>query len=84
VLLEINGHVVSSDFERQLQGLRSGDPLKLRIRSAHGERELHWKVGTREEVEFVLQDVENMSAQQKARRAAWLRGECQPAGDTRP
>jgi len=54
------------------------------VRSENGERELLWKVGAREQVEFALQDVENMSAQQKASRAAWLKGECQSAGDTRP
>jgi len=84
VLLEINGHVAAADFEQRLRELRGGDTLRLRVRNEHGEHNLQWKVGTREEVEFGLQDVENMSAQQKARRAAWLRGECQPAGDTRP
>jgi predicted metalloprotease with PDZ domain len=84
VLLEINGTVAASDFERRLGDLRSGDKLKLRIRNRRGEREIQWKVGTREEVEFELRDVDNVSAQQKARRAAWLRGESQPAGDPRP
>jgi len=84
VLLEINGHVAAADFEQRLSALRGGDTARLRVRNEHGEHNLQWKVGTREEVEFALQDVENMSAQQKARRAAWLRGECQPAGDTRP
>jgi predicted metalloprotease with PDZ domain len=84
VLLEINGHVAAADFERRLTELHGGDTLRLRVRNEHSERNLQWKVGTREQVEFALQDVENMSAQQKARRAAWLRGECQPAGGTRP
>jgi predicted metalloprotease with PDZ domain len=84
VLLEINGHEPGPDFERKLQQLRAGDTLKLRVRGENGERQLQWKVGAREEVEFELQDVENMSTQQKASRAAWLKGECQPAGETRP
>lgn len=84
VLLEINGHEPGVDFERKLQKLHAGDTLRLRVRSENGERELLWKVGAREQVEFALQDVENMSAQQKASRAAWLKGECQSAGDTRP
>lgn len=84
VLLEINGHEPGPDFERKLQQLRAGDTLKLRVRGENGERQLQWKVAAREEVEFELQDVENMSAQQKTSRAAWLRGECQPAGETRP
>lgn len=84
VLLQINGQVAASDFEARLQEMHPGDTLRLRVRQRKGEHELQWKVGAREEVEFELRDVENSSAQQKARRAAWLRGESQPAGDTRP
>jgi len=83
VLLQINGREPALDFERKLQELRAGDTLRLRVRGPNGEHDLQWKVGTREEVEFELRDVDNVSAQQKARRAAWLRGEC-PAGDTHP
>ena len=84
LLLAINGHEPGPDFERKLQHLRTGDTLKVRVRGDNGERELHWKVAAREEVEFELQDVENISAQQQASRAAWLKGECQSAGDARP
>jgi predicted metalloprotease with PDZ domain len=84
VLLDINGHEPAADFERKLQELHAGDKIRVRVRTENGERELQWKVGGREEVEFELMDVENMSAQQKASRAAWLSGECQSAGDTRP
>ena len=84
VLVEINGHELAVDFERKLQQLHAGDILRVRVRGEHGERDLQWKVGKREEVEFELQDVDNVSAQQKASRAAWLRGECQPVGGTRP
>jgi predicted metalloprotease with PDZ domain len=84
VLLEINGREPSVDVQQKLQQLHTGDVLQVHVRGESGERKLQWKVGAREEVEFELRDVENMSAQQKARRAAWLRGECLPAGDTRP
>jgi hypothetical protein len=52
----------------------------LRVRNGRGEREVVWKVGSREEVEFELKDVDNPTPEQKARRAAWLSGEDQPAG----
>jgi predicted metalloprotease with PDZ domain len=84
VLLEINGHEPTVDFERKLQQLHSGDALQVHVRGENGDRKLQWKVGVREDVEFELRDVENLSPQQKSRRAAWLRGECTPVGDTRP
>jgi predicted metalloprotease with PDZ domain len=83
VLLEINGRVAASDFERRLGELRPGDILHLRVRHRSGEREIQWKIGTREEVEFELKDVDNVTTQQKARRGAWLRGESEPAGDSK-
>ena len=84
VLLEINGHEPTVDFERKLQQLHSGDVLQVHVRGENGDRKLQWKVGAREEVEFELRDVESLSPQQKSRRAAWLRGECTPRGDARP
>ena len=84
VLLEINGHEPSVDFERKLQQMHAGDVLQVHVQGENGDRKLQWKVGAREEVEFELRDVENMSAQQKSRRAAWLRGECSPGGEARP
>jgi predicted metalloprotease with PDZ domain len=84
VLLEINGKPATSHFEARLADLRPGVTIHLRARNRRGERELQWKVGAREEVEFGLQDVENLTAQQKARRAAWLKGESQSAGEGHP
>ncbi|HWX92523.1 MAG TPA: PDZ domain-containing protein [Terriglobales bacterium] len=84
VLLEINGKSATSHFEARLADLRPGATIHLRARNRRGERELEWKVGSREEVEFELQDVENLTAQQRARRAAWLKGESQSAGETHP
>jgi len=45
------------------------------VRNHRGDRELHWKLESREQVEFRLVDVDDISPEQKARRAAWLRGE---------
>ena len=84
VLLEINGRVAGSDFERRLGELHSGDIVHLRVKHRSSEREMQWKVASREEVEFELKDVDNITAQQRYRRAAWLRGESERAGDSEP
>jgi predicted metalloprotease with PDZ domain len=77
VLLEINGHVVSSDFLAQLAVLQPGDTIRLQVRSPRGQRDLRWKMGTRDEIEYEVHDVEHITPQQKSRRAAWLRGEAE-------
>jgi len=78
-ILEIQGKMPGLDLAR----LNSGDSITLKVRGRHGtERELKWKVGSREEISYAVRDLESMTPEQSARRAAWLKGEAQPAGDT--
>ncbi|HEV2733093.1 MAG TPA: PDZ domain-containing protein [Terriglobales bacterium] len=81
-ILEINNRAASSDFQEKLAQLHPGDTIRLKVQSSGRERTLQWKLGSREEIEFELKDVDNISPQQKARRAAWLKGESQ--GGTSP
>jgi predicted metalloprotease with PDZ domain len=81
MLLELNGRPVASDFDRRLELLRPGDAIRVKVRHHGAEREMQWTVGSRQEVEFELKDVDNVSAPQRAQRAAWLKGEPQSAGD---
>ena len=74
-ILKINGREASSDFQQQLANLMPGDTVHLHVKSRRGERDLQWTLASREEVEFELRDVDNMTPQQKARRAAWLASE---------
>ncbi|MBZ5571397.1 MAG: PDZ domain-containing protein [Acidobacteriia bacterium] len=82
LILEINGKTAASDLRAVLEQLQPGDLLKLQVRTSTGDRELRWKVGAREQVEFQLKDVENIMREQRAHRTAWLRGESQ--GDAHP
>jgi predicted metalloprotease with PDZ domain len=80
-VMALNGRAVASDFERRLGELRPGDMIRARIRHRGIEREIQWRVGSREEVEFDVKDVDNVTTQQRARRAAWLKGEAQLTGE---
>src|SRR5207248_1747987 len=75
LILEINNRAASSDFQEKLAQLRPGDTIRLKVQSSGRERTLQWKLGSREEIEFELKDVDNITPQQKAHRAAWLKGE---------
>lgn len=78
-ILEIQGRTPGTEMTR----LNAGDTIKLKVRGRGGvERELSWKMGSREEKSYEVKDLDNVTAEQKAGRAAWLRGEAQPAGDT--
>jgi predicted metalloprotease with PDZ domain len=77
-ILELQGRPPGQDSRQELARLNPGDTLKLKIRSRRGdERELKWKVGARQETFFEVKDLDRVSADQRARRAAWLKGEAQ-------
>jgi predicted metalloprotease with PDZ domain len=84
VMLAINGVAAGSDFEARLLQLQPGQTLRVRVRQHNVEREFQWTVGSREEVEFEVLEVDNSTAQQRAQRAAWLKGESLPVGEARP
>ena len=81
-ILEMNGRPAASDFLEQLEFIPAGSMLHLKIRRGAREHMLQWRVGSKQEVEFVVEDADNITAQQRARRAAWLKGEAQ--GEARP
>ena len=83
-ILAINGQKADRGFSALSSEVRPGDTLRLRVRNSAGERELHWKMGSRQEVELELADLDKVTAEQKARRAAWLKGEAQALGTAAP
>jgi predicted metalloprotease with PDZ domain len=77
-ILEIQGKMVGQESRDELARLAPGDALAVRVRPRRGaERELKWKVGSRQEISYQLKDLENLTAEQHARRDAWLKGEAE-------
>jgi predicted metalloprotease with PDZ domain len=81
-IVEINGKPLSSDVETAIAAMRPGDTLRMKVRGRRGGREVKIKLGSREEQDFAIVELANVTAAQRARRAAWLRGESQPAPGT--
>lgn len=78
IILQINGKSVGQDSAESLVGAAVGDTLTVTARAPHGdERGMKWIIGSRDEVTYELKDVQNVSALQHARRAAWLKGEAE-------
>jgi predicted metalloprotease with PDZ domain len=75
---EINGRATGSDFRQQLAQVLPGEMLHLQVRREGSRRQVAWKVGSREDLDFQLKDLEVVTPEQKARRAAWLSGTDQP------
>jgi predicted metalloprotease with PDZ domain len=79
-ILEINGKMAAQEFSEEMARLKPGDRIVVKVRGRRGgERELKWKVGSREEISYQLINMEKVTAEQRARRAAWLKGEAETA-----
>ena len=72
VIIKINDHAAGRQFEKQLAKLGPGTLLQLKIHRDGVERQFEYKLGSRKQTVFQLQDVPNVTAEQKARRASWL------------
>ncbi len=83
-ILEINGQRANGSAAGRSANVRPGDTIRVRIRNSSGEHELHWTLGSRQEIELDLSDLDKITPEQKARRAAWLKGETQGVGATQP
>jgi len=82
-VLELQGVPAGQESRRELARLNPGDTLTLKVRGRRrGERELKWKVGSRQEISYQVSDLDQITAEERARRAAWLKGEAQNADPT--
>jgi len=81
-IVELQGKTAGQESRQELTRLNPGDTLTVKVRSRRGaERELRWKIGSRQEISYEVKDLEQITAEQRARRAAWLKGEAQSATD---
>jgi predicted metalloprotease with PDZ domain len=84
VILQINGNPPGPEFAAEIAKLGPGATLQLVISRGGARQSLQWKLASRTQSVFRLQDVPDLKAQQKAERAAWLfgRGEDSAQGST--
>lgn len=78
VIVKINGKSADRDSQERIAALAPGVTLHLLVRRASGQQEMQWILGSRQQTIFQLQDVPEVTAEQKARRAAWLLGDPTP------
>ena len=82
-IVEFQGKPTAQESRQELLRMNPGDMLAVKVRSRRGtERELKWKIGSREEITYEVKDLEQVTVAQRARRSAWLKGEAQGAVDS--
>ena len=79
-IVELQGKPAGQESRQELARLTPGDSVSVKVRGRRGsERELKWKVGSRQELSYQVKDLEHVTPAQRARRAAWLKGEAESA-----
>jgi predicted metalloprotease with PDZ domain len=77
---ELNGKPADAGLDEQLSRMREGASVKLKFANARGERKVKLKLSARSEQVFILQDVPNMTPEQRAHRHAWIHGDSENGG----
>jgi predicted metalloprotease with PDZ domain len=81
IIIELQGKAAGQESRQVLAQLNAGDTLAVKVRSRRGvERELKWKIGSRQEISYGVRDLDQVTPEHRARRIAWLKGEAQSAG----
>ena len=82
VIVELQGRVAGQESREVLKRLNPGETLTAKIQSRRGgNRELRWKVGSRQEVSYEVRNLDQVTVEQRERRLAWLKGEAQDGID---
>jgi predicted metalloprotease with PDZ domain len=77
-ILELQGKPAGQESRQELARLNPGDTVSVKVRGRRGsERELKWKMGGRQEVTYQIKDLDQVTAEQRTRRTAWLKGEAE-------
>jgi len=78
VIVQINGRPAGRGFETKIAELGPGASICLRIFHDGVQQDFQWTLGKRKQKVCRLEDVRDVTAQQKSRRAAWLFGDNAP------
>jgi len=77
-IIELLGEPAGQESSQEIARLNPGDWISVKVQSRRaGERQLKWKVGGNQEVQYEVKNLDQITAAQRARRAAWLKGEAQ-------
>jgi predicted metalloprotease with PDZ domain len=79
-IVEMNGATAPASFDEQVARMREGSTIKIRVGNRHGQRNIKLRLTGRSEQVFILQDVPNITSEQRVHRAAWIHGDNEAGG----
>jgi len=72
---ELNGKPVGSYLTEQIERMLPGSIVRLQIENRQGKRRVELKLSARTEKSYLLQDLPNVTPEQRAHRTAWIHGD---------
>lgn len=82
VLAEIQGKPANEETQQVLARLKPGDTITVKLKQHRGEKRLVWKAGGRDAISYEVIDLDHVTPEQRAHRAAWLKGEAEASTST--
>ena len=76
-VVKLNGKPAQQEIAVILGRLRPGDVVRLQVTGAKGTRDLKIRLGSRQEEQVALTDLQPITSEQQIRRSAWLAGEAE-------
>ncbi len=74
-VIALNGNVADGRLDDEISRLQPGTTIRLELESGRGRRKVKVRLGSREEQAYELQDVANVTPEQRAHRTAWIHGD---------
>jgi predicted metalloprotease with PDZ domain len=81
-ILAVNGAEPSASVVEQIATMEPGSTVKLKVSSRNRTREIKYKLQAKRDFDFAFKELPDATAGQRARRAAWIRGDSQSSGAT--
>jgi predicted metalloprotease with PDZ domain len=79
-IVAVNGGEPEANFAAQIAQMDPGSTVKLKVSSRNRTREVKLKLTSKQDVEYSFAELPNATAEQRARRAAWMRGDSETGG----
>jgi predicted metalloprotease with PDZ domain len=74
-VIRVNGKPADASLEEELSRLQPGTTVRLELENRRGKREVELRLAAREEQSYELQDLTDVTPQQRSHRSAWIRGD---------
>jgi predicted metalloprotease with PDZ domain len=79
-ITSVNGKTPGASLDDELSRLQPGTVVRMQIENRRGKRQVELRLGVRSEQAYELRDLANVTAEQRARRSAWIHGDDENRG----